>query len=254
MGLTGKTGDSPTGDNSSKTLTLGNSDNINVFVLGKDGVNSDFLLKESLCESNLGSSISTSVNLDLHDVSLLDAKVELLDLTVCNHTNNSAELADAVKFMLNILSTISSVLLGVLGESLLLTLVPVLVTTTLELLGKMLCENGSKSPQSTRGLDVSYNTNDDHGRGLEDGDSVNDLALVHEGTGTVDSTDNVGHSSLVSAEGGEVGRSRGVEVLGEGTTTTMMTLGTLPGVESKGSVTGGFELTVGHDGGWDVLF
>jgi hypothetical protein len=43
--------------------------------------------------------------------------------------------------------------------------------------------------------------------GLEDGDRVDDLALVHEGTGTVDSTDDVGHTSLAA----EVSRSLGKE-------------------------------------------
>jgi len=70
---------------------------------------------------------------------------------------------------------------------------------------------------------------------------------VHEGTGTVNSTDDVGHTSLVSTECGKVGSSRGIIVLGERTDTSEMMFGTLLGKKSKMTVTGSFELAVGHD-------
>jgi hypothetical protein len=247
MGLTGKTGNSPSVGDTLETLTLCNSDDVNVLVLREDRVHSDLLLEEGLRECNLGSSIGSSVDLDLHDVSLLHTKVQLLDLSVCDDTYYRAELGDAVELMLNILSTIL-VLLRVLGESLLLGLEPVLVTTSLELLGKMLCKDGGQGAKTTRGLDVSHHSYDDHGRGLEDGDRVDDLALVHEGTGTVHSTNDVGHTSLVPTECGEVGSGGGVEVLGEGTDATGVVLGTLLGEESQVTGTGCFELTVRHGG------
>jgi len=249
MGLTGKTGDSPTVGDTLVTLTLGNSKNINVVILGKDRVDSDLLLKETLGECNLGSSIGSSVDLDLHNVSLLETKVELLHLSVCNDTHDGAELGDAVELMLNVLGPIG-VLSSVLGEGLFLGLVPVLVTATLELLGKMLGKDGRKGAKASGGLDVSDHSDDHHGGSLEDGDGIDYLALVHEGTGTVDPADDVGHARLVSTEGGEVGSDGLVGVLGKGTDATRMVLGALLGEESQVTTTGGFELTVGH--GWLV--
>lgn len=244
MSLTGKTGYSPTVGNALVTLTLGNSDYIKVLILSENRVDGNLLLEKRLGKGNLGGGISSSVDLDLHDVSLLDTKVELPDLSVGNNTHNGAELRDTVKLVLDVLSSVSLVLLGVLGVGLLLALVPVLVATTLELLGKMLGEDSGESPQSTRGLNVSHNSNNNHRRGLKNGNGINNLLLVHEGTRAVNSTDNVGHTGLVPTECSKVRGSRRILILGEGAHTSLMTLGTLLGEESKISVTGGFELTV----------
>lgn len=54
-----------------------------------------------------------------------------------------------------------------------------------------------------------------YGRGLDDGDGLNDLLLVHLGTGTVKITDGGGHASLVSEGSGQVDRL-GLVILGEG--------------------------------------
>mmetsp|Transcript_16940 Transcript_16940/g.30735 ORF Transcript_16940/g.30735 Transcript_16940/m.30735 type:complete len:372 (+) Transcript_16940:253-1368(+) len=246
MGLTGKTSDTPTGGDSLITMTLGDTKNINELILGEDGVNSDLLLEKTLGEVNLGTGISTSIDLDLHDVRLLDTQMKLLHLGVGDDTNSLAELADALELGLNILSVVFGVLLGVLGVSLSLGLVPVLVRTTLELFTQMLRENGGQGTKTTGGFKVSNNTNDNHGWGLEDGNSIDNLTLVHDGTGAVDTTDDVGHTGLVRAEGSEMGRSRGIIVLGEGSDASGVVLGAFLGEVSQVTTTGGFEFTVGH--------
>mmetsp|Transcript_11480 Transcript_11480/g.29051 ORF Transcript_11480/g.29051 Transcript_11480/m.29051 type:complete len:266 (+) Transcript_11480:1804-2601(+) len=248
VGLSGKTGDTPTSGNSLVTVTLGDSDDINVLVLVKDGIDSDFLFEESLGKVNLGGSVS-SVDLDLHNVGLLQSKIELLDLGVGDNTNDGAELLDALELGINVLASVLGVLFGVLGKGLLLGAVPVLVHTTLELFVQMLGKDGSEGTKSLGGLDVSNNTDDDHGRGFDDGNGVNDLALVHEGTGTVDSTDNVGHTGLISTESGKVGSIRSV-VLGEGSDLTRVLLGALLGQETQVTLSGCFELSVRHGGGF----
>jgi hypothetical protein len=53
MGLSGQAGDTPTSHDTFETLTLGNSDNINLFILGEDRVDTDFLLKEGLGKVHL---------------------------------------------------------------------------------------------------------------------------------------------------------------------------------------------------------
>ena len=70
MGLTGQTSDTPTGGHTLVTVTSGDSENINLLVLGEDTVAGNFLLKEVLGKVNLGGGIA-SVDLDLHNVSLL---------------------------------------------------------------------------------------------------------------------------------------------------------------------------------------
>jgi hypothetical protein len=72
---------------------------------------------------------------------------------------------------------------------------------------------------------------------------------VHKSTWTVNSTYNMGHTSLVSTESGKVRSCRGVVILWEGTDASSMVLGTLLWKESKMAVTRCFELTMRHDRG-----
>ena len=178
---------------------------------------------------------------------LLDAEVELADLRMGNNTYNGTEFGDAIEFILDILSSVRGVLGGVLGISLLLGLEPILVAATLELLAQMLGKDSGEGAETAWGLNVSHDTDDDHGGCFEDGDSVDDFALVAECTGTVNATDDVGHSGLVATEGCEVWSSGGI-IFGEGADAAGVTLGTLLGEELERSVTGGFELTMGPRG------
>jgi hypothetical protein len=70
VGLAGKAGDTPTGHNTLITLTLGDTNDVNHLILLEDGFNWDFLLKELVAIVNLVCDGAT-VNLDLHEVSLL---------------------------------------------------------------------------------------------------------------------------------------------------------------------------------------
>ena len=160
-----------------------------------------------------------------------------------NHTHNRAELLDALQLGLNILATILLVLGSVLGVSLFLAVVPVLVAATLELLTQMLGKDRRQGAETTGGLNVSYNTDDNHRRSLNDRDSIDDFTLVHERSSTVDTTDNVGHARLVSAKGGQVGLFIQI-VMGKGANATRMVLGTLLGQETQTTVAGSFKLTV----------
>ena len=72
---------------------------------------------------------------------------------------------------------------------------------------------------------------------------------MHDGTGTVDASNDVGHAGLVGAEGGEMTRGGGIIVLGEGTNTSGVVLGALLGEESQVTAAGGFEFTMGHGEG-----
>jgi len=244
--LTGKTGDTPTSGHTLVTATLGNTDNVNVFVLVEDGVNSDFLFEESLGKVDLGGSIS-SVDLDFHNVSLLQSKVELLDLGMGDDTNNGAELLDAFEFGIDALSAIFGVLGGVFGKGLLLGTVPVLVHASLEFFVQVLGKDGGKSAKTLGGFDVSDDTNHNHGWGFNDGNRIDDLTLVHESSGTIDTTDDVGHTGLVSTEGGQVGSITGV-VLREGSDLTGVLLGTLLWQETQVTLSWSFKLSVRHGG------
>ena len=74
-------------------------------------------------------------------------------------------------------------------------------------------------------------------------DGMDDFTLVHQGTGTIDATNDVGHTGLVSAEGRQVGLFGGL-VMGEGPDATRMVLGALLGQETQVTVAGSFELSV----------
>ena len=145
---------SPSAGDTGETVTLSDSDNINHFILLEDGADLNGLLKEVVGELNLISN-ATTVDLDLHQVCLLLLKRGLADLGVGENTDNCAVLLDALELAGDGRARVLRVLLGVLGEGLLLALVPVLVESTLDLIAKMLSPNGSERSQTTRSLDVT---------------------------------------------------------------------------------------------------
>ena len=145
---------SPSAGNTGETVTLGDSDNINHLILLEDGADLNWLLKETVTERNLVSD-ATTVNLDLHKVCLLLLEWCLADLGVGDDTDDSAVLLDALKLASDRRAGVLRVLLGVLGEGLLLALVPVLVESALDLIGEMLSPDGSERSESTGSLDIA---------------------------------------------------------------------------------------------------
>ena len=167
----------PTVGDTLKSVTLGHSDDVNVLILLKDGGNLDGLLEELVAEVDLVRDGAT-VELDLHEVSLLLGETGLADLGVGEDTDNSAVLADALELASDRLATVLSILLGVAGEGLLLGAVPVLVEATLDLIGKVVGPNGGESAEAAGSLDVANETDDDDGGSFDNGDSLDNLALV----------------------------------------------------------------------------
>jgi len=73
-------------DDSSNSLTLGNSNNIDHLVLLENLINFDFLLEEVIGKVNLISNIS-SINLDFNDVVFLLSEVKFVHLSVGNNSD-----------------------------------------------------------------------------------------------------------------------------------------------------------------------
>ena len=112
---------------------------------------------------------------------------------------------------------------------------PVLVEAPAALLADVLGPDRLEGAEPPRRVDVSDHADAHHGRGLDDGDRLNDLLLVHLGSRAVSLAHHVGHAGLVADEGSEVARLRGV-VLGEGLHLTAVALGALLGVEPHGAM------------------
>ena len=142
-------------------MTLGNSDDIDHLVLLEDGANFNRLLEETVSELNLVSN-ATTVDLNLHKVGLLLLERGLADLSVSKHTDDGAVLLDALKLAGDGGAALVGVLLGVLGEGLLLALVPVLVESALNLVRKVLSPHSGQRAQATGSLDVADQSNNDH--------------------------------------------------------------------------------------------
>lgn len=161
VGLTRKLLGSPTGSNTVISVTLGDGDDIDHLVLLEDAVDGDRLLEEVLAVLDLVGNGAT-VDLNLHQVGLLLLEGGLADLSVGEDTDNSAVLLDALEFTGDGGAAVVRVLLGVLGESLLLALVPVLVESSLDLVAEMLGPDCGERAETTGSLDIAHKTNNDH--------------------------------------------------------------------------------------------
>jgi len=247
MRLAGKSGNTPTGDNTLGSVTTSGTADVQSLAQRKHTVHVEVLLEEVLGEVNLVGD-RTSIDLDLAKVSHLLSQLNLADLGMGKHTHHTTVFLDTVKLEVDVLS-LFGVLLGVLGESLSLGAVPVLVESALDLIGQMLGPDGGQGAKTMGGLNISDNTDHSHGGSLQDGNSLDTVLLVdHLGTRTLDLTHNVGHTSLVTDEGSKGRRSGGVKVLGERTHAASVVSGTLLGKVLQGSMAGCFELTVRHVG------
>lgn len=137
-------------------------------------------------------------------MTLLLAKGKLLDLGVDDGADDLAVLGDLGDLGLTLLlALLSAKTLAVLGESLAL-LVEALVEAALQAVGQVLSPDGGQGAEAARSLDVADDTNDDHWRGLEDGDGLDDLLLVSLGSGTVQLADDVRHACLEAKESGQM--------------------------------------------------
>lgn len=160
VSLTGKLGGTPTAGDTLETVTLGDGDDIDHLVLLEDAVDLDGLLEQVAGEVNLVGN-GTTVDLDLHEVGLLLLDGGLADLGVGEHTDDSAVLLDALELTGDGSAAVVGVLLGVLGESLLLALIPVLVEAALDLVAQVLGPDSSERAETTGSLNVSDNTDSD---------------------------------------------------------------------------------------------
>ena len=118
-------------------MTFGHSNAVDHLVLLEDRVDFDWLLEEAVAEAHLVLN-AAAVDLDLHKVGLLLLEGSYANLGVGEDTDDGAVLLDALEFTCDRGTLGFGVLLGILGECLLLRLVPVLVKATLQLVGEML--------------------------------------------------------------------------------------------------------------------
>jgi len=177
-------------------------------------------------------------------VSLALTKRNLVDLSVSKNTDDGAVILDLLKVGFHVGLKVLG--LGVLGEGLSLGVVPVLVETTFALVGKVLSPDGGNAVKTTRGFLVTDNTNNDHRRSLKNGDSLKDLLLVKElAKRTVNITNNVSHTSLVTHESGQMAGLSSI-ILRESMDLTTRMVSTLARTETKRTVTRSLKLTVRH--------
>lgn len=109
----------PSACDARETVTFGDGNAVNHLVLLEDGVDLDGLLEHAVAELDFLCD-AASVDLDLHEVSLLLLEGCLADLGVGENTDDGAVLADALEFAGDRGAFVLRVLLGILGEGLLL--------------------------------------------------------------------------------------------------------------------------------------
>ena len=245
--LTVQAADTESLDHTGHALTAGDTDGIDALALLEDLTDLDFLLELAVGPVDLLSD-GTTVDLDLHDVSLVLSQGELADLSSADDANNlgvllhSSEVSGDVRLRLVVLV----LAVDVLGEGLLLGLVPVLVESALDIVVHVLGPDGVQGAETTGGWDVADKTNDLHGRAFNDGDRVDDILL----DGLLAFTtflilDDVGHTGLVTHESGQVDGFAGVVAGERSNAATVVTCAPL-GQVGEGAAPWVLKLSVGH--------
>jgi len=247
VSLSVESGDTESLDHTLGSLTLGHTNSVNALVVSKDFTDGDLLLELAVGPVDLLGDVA-SVNLDLHDVSLVLSEVELADLGGDEDTHDGAVLLDSLEVSLD--GSLGLVVLlealSVLGEGLLLGVHPVLVESALDILVELGSPDGGEGTETAGSLNVTDETDNLDGRALDDGGGLDDVLLEDLLTfTTLVVLDNVSHTGLVADEGGKVDGLGGI-VLGEMSDATSVVTGTSLGQVGEGAASGMLELSVGH--------
>lgn len=236
--------DAPSFHDAGESLALGDTDNVEKFVLLEDRVDSDFLFEEGVGEGDLLGGGLSSVDLDFEDVVLLLSEVaHEVVLSVDDSSDNGTVFFNSVELHLHLLGVLGLGLVS--AEGFLLGVDPVLVESSESALVEVVGPNSGESSEAAGGFDVSDESDNLQGRSFDDSDGFYFFLFVEFGFGSVDVSEDVGHSCLESTEGCEV-RSLGSVVSGEGSDSSVVVLGSVPGKETEIALSGTAELSVGH--------
>merc|ERR1719309_191143 len=168
----------PTGGHTFKSTTFGNTNTVDKLILLKYIRDIERLFELFFCPVYLVSNGST-IQLDLHQISLLLTLTQKFCLGVGKDTYDLAILLDLVEISFDLLfASIISPLSCISGKCLLFRHGPVLVETTFTFFTKMLSKDSLESSQSSRCLDVSHNANTHHWRSLNNSNSFYYFLLV----------------------------------------------------------------------------
>jgi len=246
MGLPWQLLGMPTGGHTLESFSLGDTNDVDHFVFGKDLLDGDLLFEVLTGKVDLIGDGST-VQLDFHNMSLLLTAFQKSLLGVTDHTDNLAILLDLRQVLFDLLfAHIVFPLKAGFSKGLLFRFAPVLVEATLALDIDVFGPNGLKGTKTTRSLDVANHADGDQWWGLEDGDGLDDFTSSALGSGTFDFTDNVSHTGFEAQKGRKMDGLLGV-ILGEGLDLTAVAAGALLGVESHRAMTRRRKLTVRHE-------
>jgi hypothetical protein len=247
VGLTRKSVDAESLDDTLGSLTLGDANSVDALVISEDLTDGDLLFELGESPVDLLGNSST-VNLDFHDVGLNLAEVELADLGSAEDTDCCAVLLDALEVSLDggLALVVLLEAVGVLGEGLLLGVHPVLVEAALDVVVELGSPDGGEGAHTAGSLNVTDHTDNLHWGALNDGAGVNDILLDNLLTfTTLEVLDNVGHAGLVAHKGGKVD-GLGSIVSGEMSDATVVMSCAALGKVSEGALSGRFKLAVRH--------
>ena len=234
-------------DDALVSFTLGDTDSVDALVGLENFSNGDFLFEFAPGPVNfLGD--SATVNLDFHNLGLVLSLFDLADLSGSENTNDSAVLLDTSKVSLNrvLVLGVELVAVSVLGESLLLSIHPVLVESALHIVVELGSPDSLESAEATRGFNVTDESDDLHGWALEDSASVHNILLDDLLAFTTFLVlDDVGHACFVTNESSEMNGLRSI-ISGEGSYATTMVSCAALGDETEVTVSGLFVFTMGH--------
>jgi len=245
VGLAGQLLAVPTGSDTLATVTLGGTDHVNHFILGKHIGDRDLLLKVLEGPVNL-LWYSATIDLNLHDIGLLLPLSQHFLLSVDNNSDGGAVALHASNVTPD--GQLAKAILPPLGgmdEGTLLGSVPVLVEAPAALLSKMLSKDSPQAARAMWGLNVAGNTNNDNRGALQDSDGFQHFLLVGLGSLLVGDTGDVGHPCLVAWEGSQMDGLLRI-ILGEGLYLRPMLGNPSLWCECHGPMAGSVELPMRH--------